>query len=286
MTGKPVPGVPAALLLAAAWTAGLAVPVSAADGGRPLFELGLMGGGSYHPDYPAAGRNHARGLALPYIAYRGEIFRSDEKGLLRGRVVRSDDMEFDVSLNGTFPVDSDDNDDRRGMPDLDWLGEIGPRLQFTAARAPAGGARIDLELPVRAVFSTDLSDLAYRGVVAAPEIAYRHGNVPESGVQVKLGLGATFATVELMEYFYGVAPRFATGTRPAYAADAGYLGANVQLTAFTSFSAGWRAFGRIRLDLHHGAANEDSPLFRNEAAFSVGLGLVRSIYRSEARGAE
>lgn len=245
-----------------------------------------MGGGGYLPDYPAAGQNHFNGLALPYIAYRGEILRSDEKGLLRGRLMHTDDIEFDISLNGSFPVDSDDNDARRGLPDLDWLGEIGPRLQVVLARAPAGSAKVELELPIRAVFSTDFSDWNYRGVVAAPEIAYQHRNFLGQDIQVKLGMGATFATVQLMEYFYEVAPRFATAARPAFTADSGYLGSKVQLVGFKALNDRWRAFAGLKVDLHHGAANEDSPLFKDKTTFSAGLGLVWSFYQSDARGVE
>ena len=274
------------MILATGLTVLAAAPSSGAEAGRPLFELGVMGGGGYIPDYPAAAENHFRALALPYIAYRGEILRSDEKGLLRGRLIHTDDIEFDISLNGSFPVDSDDNDDRRGLPDLDWLGEIGPRVQFTLARAPGGGAKIDLELPVRAVFSTDISNWNYRGVVTAPEIAYQHENFLARQIQIKLGLSANFATVQLTEYFYEVAPQFATATRPAFAADAGYLGSTVQFAAFKALTGRWRTFAAIKLDFHHGAANEDSPLFRDKTTFAAGLGLIWSFYQSEARGVE
>ena len=225
-------GVLAAALLATGWVASITRPAVAAEGGKPLFELGVMGGGGYLPDYPAADESQFRGLALPYIAYRGEVLRSDEKGLLRGRLIHTDDVEFDISLNGSFPVDSDDNDDRRGLPDLDWLGEIGPRVQFTMARAPGGSAKIDLELPLRAVFSTDLSDWNYRGIVVAPEIAYQHENFLGDNTKIKFRIGASFATTELAEYFYEVEPRFATASRPAFSADAGYLGSKIELVAF------------------------------------------------------
>ena len=86
---------------------------------------------------------------------------------MRGRFVQPRNVELDISLSGSFAIDSDDNDARRGLPDLDYLGEVGPRLQITIARA-ARHAKIDLELPLRAVFSTDLSDLDYRGVTFSP----------------------------------------------------------------------------------------------------------------------
>jgi len=277
-------GVLVASLLAAGWGACIATPAIADDGDKPLFELGVMVGGGYLSDYPAAGENHFRGLALPNITYRGEILRSDDKGLVRSRFIHTDNIEFDISLNGSLPVDSEDNDDRRGLPDLDWLGEIGPRVQFTVARAPGGSAKIELELPVRAVFSTDFSDGDYRGIVFAPEIAYQHKNFLSENTRIKLGIGAGFATTELAEYFYEVEPRFATASRPAFSADPGYFGSKIQLAAFTSFSSRWRGFAGLKLELHHGAANGNSPLFKDKKTFSAGLGLIWSFYQSDDRG--
>ncbi|MDP6344058.1 MAG: MipA/OmpV family protein, partial [Alphaproteobacteria bacterium] len=193
---------------------------------KPLFELGLLGGVGYLPDYPAAGESRGNGIVLPYLAYRGEFIRSDDKGFIRGRLIHSRDLELDISLSGSLKADSDDNDDRRGMPDLDYLAEFGPRLQWTVARA-ARWAKIDLELPLRAVFSTDLSDIDHQGFLAQPEIAYQHDNFLDTGARVKLGLSAIFADEDLQDYFYEVPVRFATARRRTYDADGGYLGSRL-----------------------------------------------------------
>lgn len=261
-----------------------AAPARAAEPqAKPLFELGAVGGGGYLPDYPAAGESRFQWLALPYVAYRGEFLRAGDRGLVRGRIVRRRNVELDISLSGSFAVDSEDNDARRGMPDLDWLGEIGPRLQITLARA-ARDAKIDFELPLRGAFSTDFtSDLDYRGLVLAPELAYQNDNFLGSGVELKLGLSATFATEELMDYFYEVPGRFATAGRPAFAAEAGYLGATLQLAITKQLTPRVRSFFALRGDFHHGASNADSPLFRDDVTFAVGLGLVVSLYQSKRR---
>jgi outer membrane protein len=252
---------------------------------KPLFELGVAGGGGYLPDYPAAGQSHVQAIALPYFAYRGAFLRSDEKGVLRGRLVRSDHIEFDVSLSGSFAAASDDNDARRGLPDLDYLGEVGPRLQITLARA-ARDAKVDFELPVRVVLSTDFSDLRYRGILAAPQIAYQHDDFGGRGLRLKLGLTASFATAELMDYFYEVEPRFATAGRPAFAARPGYLGSAVQLSGVQTFGPRWRLFVAARGDSHHGAANRQSPLFRERLTWSAGAGLIWSFFHSNRCGVE
>ncbi len=170
------------------------------------------------------------------------------------------------------------------MPDLDWLGEAGPRLQILLARAPRGDAKVELELPLRGAFSTDFtSEVDYRGLVFAPEIAYQNDDFLGSGVELKLGAGANFASEELMDYFYEVEPRFATSARPAFDAEAGYLGSKIQLALTKRVSPRVRTFFLVRGDFHQGASNADSPLFREETTVSVGLGLILSFYQSTAR---
>lgn len=247
---------------------------------KPLWELGVAAGGAWLPDYPAAGQNHLNAIGLPYIVYRGDFFRSDEKGLLRGRIVKSEDFELDVSLSGSFSAESDDNDARSGMPDLDYLVELGPRIQWTVARA-AKWAKLDFELPVRAVFSTDLKSIEHQGFLAQPELAYQHGNFLDTGLALKLGVSATFGDAELQDYFYGVDPQFATAQRPAYEADAGYLGSRLQLVLTKPLGPALRVFAAGRIDFHQGAANEDSPLFRDDVTYGAGVGVVWSIFRSQ-----
>ncbi len=247
---------------------------------KPLFEIGAVGGAGYVPNYPASDESSVEAIALPYLVYRGEIIRAGDRGLVRGRIVRRRNVELDVSLSGSFSTDSDDNDARQGMPDLDYLVEVGPRLQLTLARAKRW-AKVELELPLRAVFSTDLSSVDHRGFVFAPELAYQHENVLRTGTQLKLSLGAKFADEELQDYFYEVDERFATSARPAFDAGFGYLGSRLQLLASRPFGKRFTVFAAGAIDLHQGAANEDSPLFRDEVTYSAGIGLIWSFYRSD-----
>ena len=271
----------------AALAFGAPIAVEAADlSTEPLFELGLIGGGGYVPDYPAAGEGRVKGLALPYVVYRGEFLRAGDKGLVRGRLLRTANLEFDVSLSGSFSADSDDNDARRGMPDLDWMGEIGPRLQITLAR-PTRRTKFDLELPLRAAFSTDFgSTIDYRGLIFAPQLAYQSDNFLGAAAKLKLSVGPIFASERLMDYFYGVPARFATTKRPRFSADAGYLGTKLQLLMTERISGRLRSFLGLSGDFHHGAANSSSPLFRDKITKAAGLGLIWSFYQSRRRGRE
>jgi outer membrane scaffolding protein for murein synthesis (MipA/OmpV family) len=253
---------------------------AAASGKKPLWEVGVAGGGGYLPDYPAAGEGRFKGLGVPYLIYRGEFIRAGDKGIIRGRLLKSDRIDFDISFDGSFSADSDDNEARRGMPDLDYLGELGPRLQITLAKA-ARDAKIDLELPLRAVFSTDFSSVDHRGYVFNPALAYQHENFLTDGLRAKLSLNATFADEELMDYFYGVKPAFATARRPVYSAKEGYLGTEVALRLVKRLSRRINMFGRAGMSFHHGASNEDSPLFRDTVTYSAGIGITWSFWQSE-----
>lgn len=271
------------VLLAAGAVAPAAAQDSAQDPAEdlPLWELGVGVGGGWLPDYPAAEQNHLRGLALPYVRYRGDFLRSDEKGLLRGRFFDSGDVEFDVSLNGSFPTESDENDARAGMPDLDWLGEVGPRVEWTIARAAKDVARISLDVPLRTVWSTNFRDrFDYRGVLFQPELAYAHRDFLESGARIKLGLAPTFGSEELMDMFYEVEPQYVTSGRPRYDADAGYLGTRLQLTASRALTPWVRVHGLLSAQFHQGATNEDSPLFREDVNVAAGLGLTVTLAKS------
>ena len=142
--------------------------------------------------------------------------------MLRGLVVKSERIELDVSFSGSLPVDAEDNDAWSGLPELDWLGEVGPRLQVNILRTgnQVRSARFDLELPVRGVFSTDFSDYPeWRGVVFAPSIAYRNRNFGGSGLTFEVTAEAIFATEELMDYFYEVESRFVRPGCPAPASE-------------------------------------------------------------------
>lgn len=250
---------------------------------RPVLELGLTGGGGHVPDYPAADEGRLRGIIAPFLIYRGEIFRSDDQGA-RLRALRGEDYEFSLSASGSFPVSSDDNDARRGMPDLDWMGEIGPTLRLTLWRAgdAASPRRILLETPVRAVFSTDFRSISHRGFTFAPDIAFEARNFVLPNARLRAGIGVTFGDHRFMDYFYGVAPEFARPGRPAYDARAGYLGARASFSYRVPITERIAVVAGARVEYFGAASNRDSPLFRRDWNLSVAAGFSWSLWRSEA----
>ncbi len=271
-----------AALLAGLLAAGPAV--AAPDRLLPVWEAGIGAGGGWLPDYPAAGQNHFQILPLPYVIYRGSFLRLGEEGLARGMLVDTERLEFDLSFAGSFPVDAEDNDARQGMDDLDYLGEIGPRLSLYLLR-PAPDAWLRLDLALRAVLSTDLSNFGYEGIDFNPAVVWHQAVPAWNGQPVELDfrLGSTFADNRLMDYFYEVEDRFVTPERAAFDADGGYLGSYATAWATMDLTDRLRASVGGGLGYYGGATNDDSPLFIDELNLGLGAGFVWQLYRSEAK---
>jgi outer membrane protein len=251
--------------------------------GDPLWEIGVIGGGGTLPDYPAADQNHARGLALPYAVYRGPVLRVGDGGIIRGKLIDTRRIEFNLALDGSFPADSEDNEAREGMPDLDTLLEAGPRLIFKFL-PPDWDKELNASIAARAVFSTDLPiNWRYQGFVINPRLSYGDERFHEGRLRLGASIGPLFGFGGLNRYFYEVQPQFARPGRREYDADGGYIGTELSL------SVSWLPFSRVRLfsgvqlGYFNWSANENSPLHRDGLNLTAGAGLRLAIFQSERR---
>jgi outer membrane protein len=249
---------------------------------EPLWEIGAVGGGGWLPDYPAAGQNHWNGIALPYAIYRGDFLQLGERGIVRGLFLDLRHVELDLSADAAFPVDSSDNRAREGMPDLDTLFEVGPKLIYKFL--PRGSGReLDLSLAARAVLSTDIVNWRYQGVVINPGLTWRDARFLDGDLSLVAGINPLFGLDGLNRYFYQVSPGDARPDRPTYNADPGYIGTEITLGASWSPFERVRLFGGIVPGYYKGSANEDSPLYRDNFTIAVGGGLRVSLFQSERR---
>ncbi len=271
-----------ALVVLAVAAAGLPLPAGAEQ--RPLWELGLGVTGLHLPDYRGADQSRDYVFPLPYAVYRGERFRVDREGI-RGIFFDTDRVQLDVSVFGTPPVDSSKNTARQGMPDLDATLEVGPVLEITLARDRRVDYtyRLRLRVPARAAFATDLIHWSYIGWVFYPHLALDLRPEFFGGRwNVGLSAGPLYATRQFNNYFYTVAPQFATPDRPAYQAPGGYSG----WAAFASIS---RRIDKIwvgayvRYDTLNGATFEASPLVKRDYALSAGIGIAWVFAESKER---
>ena len=247
----------------------------------PLWEAGAFVTGISQQAYPGASQRIDRGLVLPFFIYRGKFFRADQ-GTVGLRAIKTDTTEVDVGFGGAFGSNSNDIEARKGMPDLGTLVEFGPRVKWKLGDAPGNG-RLRAEVALRGVF--DLGDsFKDKGIALEPELIYERAT--SGGWRYSTSLGLVFGDERLADTFYGVAPVYATASRPAYNAASGLIASRLSLSVTRALSPDLRVFGFARVASVEGAANLASPLVRQNTGSTIGFGLTYVMARSSARATD
>lgn len=246
--------------------------------GQPKWEAGLVLGGGWINDYPGADQNHLRSLVAPFLIYRGRVWRVDRDGI-RSRLFGNPDLELDMAASGAF--NARHSDARQGMPALDYLIGVGPKLVYKGLRGQWGSPVLGLK--ARALASTDFHRIDGRGAAVDAELQWRISPWMGWPGTLSLGVQPIWATRSMHSYLYAVDASQATATRPAYPARAGYHG--TQFTATwsrrQSDSLSWFVSGQ-GMSLH-GSANARSALLRDKSTLSLGAGLLWTPWHSAAR---
>lgn len=170
------------------------------------------------------------------------------------------------------------------MPDLDFLFEIGPQLEYRlldVERASGARMRARFTADLRAVFSSDFGSVEGQGFVADVGIGLNVANFASTGMTFITSLESSFATERLQDYFYEVDPQFVTDTRAAFGASGGYLESSLTLGVAAEPLPQLRVFAGTVLGLFDGASNQDSPLFEVTTQMRFALGVVWTIQRSK-----
>lgn len=248
---------------------------------RPLWELGIGMSALSFPDYRGSDQSSLFPIPFPYIVYRGTLLKADEDGI-RGAFFNSDRIELNLSLGASVPVNSNDNRARQGMPDLQPTVEFGPSLDINLWRTRDRRYKFDLRLPVRAAV-TVIGGMDYVGWEFSPRFSLDVTDVAGlPGWKLGLLAGPIYGSERSHEYFYAVAPQYATAERPAYDARAGYAGSQFLMSVSKRYPKYWLgAF--VRWDSLKGAVFADSPLVRSESYFAAGIGIAWIVKKSSTR---
>jgi len=268
--------IPLAALLLASLTAGQAFAAE-----KPLWELGAGISALSFPDYRGSDQTSLYAIPFPYLVYRGEFLKADRHGI-RGTFFGSDRIELNLSLGASLPVNSDDNRARQGMPDLQPTVELGPSLDLNLWRTPDRRTRLDLRLPVRTAVTVKggMDDI---GWVFSPRLNLDITDVAGlAGWNMGLLAGPMVGSERNHDYFYTVAPQYATAGRPAFDAKGGYAGSQFMMTMSKRYPKYWLgAF--VRWDSLAGAVFADSPLVKSEDYFAAGVGIAWILGESSTR---
>jgi MipA family protein len=248
---------------------------------KPLWEFGLGVGAIAFPDYRGSDETHVYPVPIPYFVYRGPFLKADRDGL-RGELFDREYVELSLSVNASIPINSEDNDARRGMPDLKPTIELGPSLELHLWRSADRTAKLDLVMPLRVPVTLESSARSLQWTFA-PRLNIDFDNFAgRAGWNFGAGVGPVFAADRFHEYFYSVPARFAAPGRPAYDADGGYSGMHALAALSKRFPRYW--FGAfLRYDWLGGAEFEDSPLVRRQHSLAGGFGIAWMIGESKRK---
>ena len=193
------------------------------------MELGIGVGALRFPDYPGSEEQRTLVLPFPYFVFHSK-YLDVNRDRVRGKLLAGDRLSLDVDFGGSVAVDSSRDRERAGMPDLDWIGEVGPALRYRIWESDGDDTRLEGVLPVRKAVSVHALEFHDRGWTLAPriEIGHRVGS-DDRYLGFDAGLSVLRADQKYYDYIYGVAPQYATLTRPAYMPDGGYGGYTLSL---------------------------------------------------------
>ena len=242
----------------------------------PKWEFGLGLAAFNLPQYRGADQQKTYLLPFPYIKYRGDYIKIDEKG---GHldIFKSERLKLDLSLSAAPPVDSDENNARRGMPDLDPSIEIGAQFSVLLTKNLQDTINWRLVFPLRSVYATDLKHIEQIGWVFAPFIQFEHN----ANWHTSLAIGPLFATQKYHNYYYQVDSLFATANRPAFTTNGGYSGSRITITHGKRFQKFW-VTTFLRYDNLSDAVFEDSPLVKRNSTFIAGASIAWILYKSKS----
>lgn len=269
------------LRAAAIVLAGLALCPLALAQEKPLWEAGVGIAALSFPAYRGADKVHNFAVPMPYFVYRGDVFKADRHGI-RGELFESDRLDLSLSFAASPPTKSDDVEARRGMPNLKPTVEFGPQLNYTLWRSDNRARFLKLRLPVRAAFAIEPSPEPI-GWVFSPHLNLDITDIPGlPGWNMGVLAGPIYATQKQHQYFYGVDPRHALGTRPAYEAKGGYSGTQFLVSMSRRFQRTWVG-GYARYDDLGGTAFDNSPLLERRSFLTFGVAVAWVLGESSTR---
>lgn len=247
---------------------------------KPKYEIGFGAISLDVPNYPGAANNTPRIIPFPWIIYRGDFIQADEEGT-RAKLIVGKDLEVGLSAGFNFPIDSNENRAREGMPDTEALFGFGPGLIYRFFKDDPL-QRLNLRLGIRVNYSSDFgSNTKYQGFLIEPSIRYWRKLSEDGNVTIFSGLSTSYSDQEYADFFYTVKKEFETSAREEFKAQSGLIDIAASLGISYDFSAKGSFFtGAFYSNLTR-AANKESPLVEEQHNLGLIIGFAWLFFESE-----
>ncbi len=231
------------------------------------LEIGVGYGFGSVADYPAADEYSRKTVLLPLIIYRGDILKSDQEEGTRAELFKSQEVEINLSFGARFNSDSENNKARLGMPNLNYILETGPSLNYKLWRLPKV-ASLTLQIPVRLTFETDFRRTDFLGFVFEPELRFQKLNFLVPNLTASTSLAVEFFSERVANYYYQVENVYATADRAAYNAEAGLASMSIGQSFLYEYNRFNFIFGASHSYFGE-SENTASPLYKSDTNTSI-----------------
>ncbi len=248
----------------------------------PLWQAGPFAVQTNNPSYPGADTGQQHNFVLPGVTYRGKILRADENESPRARFFRTDNMDLDLSADAYFSSHSEGTA-REGMVDLDYVGELGPRINYWWVKDSE--REIKGAIALRSVFSTNFTRFESLGWSFTPTMTWNFKKAFFDNLQLYTSLSFHFLDRGAAAYFFNVESKDARPGRPAYEVQTGYMGESWGAHLVWKWGRLYATAG-LSLDDFTRSSFRESPLLKTRLEVSNFFGIGYDMFDSKARGKE
>ncbi|MBE0457529.1 MipA/OmpV family protein [Pseudoalteromonas sp. KG3] len=245
-----------------------------------------IGGGVFIADIPhylGSDQSEQYIMPVPYIRYQSDDLDVDRNSFT-GYLWHNESLHLDISAGVSLAVDSEENQAREGMDDLDWVFELGPSLNYYFIGAPKTAKQFSIGLFTRKAMATDFSSVTNAGWRYGPSIYFESPLIVSSGYEVTTSVraNANFADHRYLDYYYGISALDSRNERSQFNTQSGYSGADLSIGLNFDSKKYWLG-GFIKY--HHLAQSKQqrSPLVKQDSNISFGFGVAWKFYTQQGK---
>jgi len=239
----------------------------------PLWEFGVGAFPLRTDHYRGSPQNKWYTFPLLAYVYRGEKVEA-ESGYIRGHILKSGNLLLDWSFALGLNTNSEENNLRKGMRDLDPTFEVGPALRYYLWKSQDGDHFINLEMPYRAVYSSNLKYLEHVGYYSIPYINYLSKPATHTlGFAVEASVGIQYGSQGFHNRFYAVSSKDVNPTRSYFHSVAGYSGTQFSVLLSKRIND-FLIMPFLRYDYLDKAVYTDSPIYKNPNFVMFGMAFI------------
>lgn len=137
------------------------------------YTLGMGAGVTYLNDYIGSDESTAYAFPFPFVYFKNDHLKID-RNAFEGNIFTNKKWHLAFDAAGNLPVDSEANKARMGMFDLDWVGEIGPSIEYYIQGDTQSKNKLYIDWSVRKAIATDFKHINHIGWVSQFSLTQRY----------------------------------------------------------------------------------------------------------------